>query len=613
MWRRWLCFGFVSVLSFAQSAAADPSAEETSSLGGLALPPVLPWSGTPEGRVVAEDDPWITPCEEAGLEASPDYDATIRWLDRLVAATPDLERVDVGRTHEGREIVMIVASRGGARSASELASNGRPTLLAHAGIHAGEIDGKDAGMMILRDLTVGGRDDVLDRVNLLFIPVLNPDGHERRSPYSRINQRGPSEMGWRTNARNQNLNRDFAKLDTPEVRALIDVINDWEPLLYVDLHVTDGIDYQYDITWGYNGAHAWSPAIAGWLDDALTPRVSEALEAEAHVPGPLIFAIDRADPDRGVFGWTAGPRFSNGYGDARHLATILVENHSLKPYPQRVLGTYTFLRSALHAFADGYRALEAATEEDRARRLEDVPLSWRAPDGEPAEVDFLGVEFEVRRSSITGGLVTDWLGRPRETTVPRVVPTEPDLSVKRAKAYWVPATWGEVIDRLEGHGVEVERTDRWIERELEFYRLADPTYDEAPFEGRMRVRADTETTRIVRQLPPGSVRVSTDQALGTLATLLLEPGSPDSFFQWGFLLEIMQRTEYAEAYAMEPFAQKMLDESAELRDEFHQKLRGDREFSSDPRARLQWFYERTPFFDAEWRVYPIGREVAIEQ
>ena len=125
----------------------------------------------------------------------------------------------------------------------------------------------------MRDLTVGGRRrGLLDKANFIVLPIFNVDGHERSSRHSRMNQRGPEVMGWRTNARNLNLNRDYAKLDTPEVTALVQAFNRWPIDLYLDLHVTEGADYQYDITYGWNGTHGWSPAIAGWLDRALAPR-----------------------------------------------------------------------------------------------------------------------------------------------------------------------------------------------------------------------------------------------------------------------------------------------------------------------------------------------------
>ena len=276
------------------------------------LPPELPWDGKSKRLIVADDDAWITPAERSGMERTPRYDETVDWLRRLVAQAPELQMVSLGRSAEGREIWMVVASRGGGADPEALRKNGRPTLLAHAGIHAGEIDGKDAGLMLLRDMTVRGtRKKLLDRCNLLFVPILSVDGHERFSRFGRINQRGPIEMGWRTNRRNLNLNRDFAKLETEELRALVAAVIRWQPDLYMDLHVTDGVDYQYDITFGYNGTHAWSPNISRWLDTVFTPEADTALERMGHVPGPLIFAANQRDMSGGMGVWTAGPRSSS--------------------------------------------------------------------------------------------------------------------------------------------------------------------------------------------------------------------------------------------------------------------------------------------------------------
>ncbi|MDH3768337.1 MAG: M14 family zinc carboxypeptidase, partial [Gammaproteobacteria bacterium] len=255
------------------------------------LPPLANWHAKSLDLIVARDDPWITPPELSGLTETPRYDETISWLRRLVSKAPELQMVSIGRSDQNRDIWMVIASADGASSAKELARTRRPVLLVQAGIHAGEIDGKDAGMMLLRDMTVAGkRRELLQRASLLFIPILNVDGHERFSGYGRINQRGPAEMGWRTNRRNLNLNRDYMKLETPGIRAVVRVINEWKPDLYIDVHVTDGIDYQYDITWGYNGAHAWSPAIAGWLGSHLESAANRDLSERGHVPGPLIFA-----------------------------------------------------------------------------------------------------------------------------------------------------------------------------------------------------------------------------------------------------------------------------------------------------------------------------------
>ena len=258
------------------------------------LPPAPAWDGASRALLRDASDPWVTAFEtDPAHDYSPSYADTRAWFDRLDAAS-DLIRVEeFGTSPEGRPIYAVIASRDGATL-----DPAKPVLLAQAGIHPGEIDGKDAGMMLLRDIAFHGKDELLDRVNLILIPILSVDGHERASAYSRPNQRGPRIQGWRNTAANQNLNRDYMKLDQAEMRALRVLILKYRPDLYVDIHVTDGMDYQYDVTWGFNGengVYSRSPAIARWLDDAFKPAVNAALEAQGHIPGELVFGID-ADP-----------------------------------------------------------------------------------------------------------------------------------------------------------------------------------------------------------------------------------------------------------------------------------------------------------------------------
>jgi murein tripeptide amidase MpaA len=583
---------------------AAPAAEQP------VLPPELPWNGSSRALVAHADDAWITPAERSGLTASPRYDETLAYLRRLAEAAPEIQLVSLGKSFEGRDIWLAVASAEGAATPAALRAGGKPTVLAQAGIHSGEIDGKDAGLMLLRDMSVRAtKRELLRGANFLFVPIFNVDGHERASRFGRINQRGPAEMGWRTNARNLNLNRDYAKLDTPEMRALTAALGAWQPDLYLDLHVTDGVDYQYDVTFTFNRG-AWSPAAGAWLDGKLAPALLGDLRAAGHVPIDLyINAVSDLDLGKGINTGPDQPRFSTGYGDARHLPTVLVENHSLKPYPQRVLGMYVLLESALRTASAEAASLRAAIAEDRARRGSSVPLSWKTAAGEPEMLEFLGVESRQAPSAISGGVRVEWLGRPVTLQIPLLRQTEIDASITRPRAYVVPPAWPEVIERLVQHGIAVERFAEAREIEVEMYTLADPAVGHVPFEGHVRVTATPVAQRRRELFPAGSVRVSTDQPLGTLAVLLLEPASPDSFFQWGFFLEALQQTEYVEGYVMEPMAERMLAEDPELAEEFRRRLLEDEAFRSSPDERLQWFYSKTPFFDQRWRLYPVAREI----
>ncbi|HEY5774889.1 MAG TPA: M14 family metallopeptidase [Xanthomonadales bacterium] len=580
------------------------------------LPPQQNWSGPSEALVVAADDPWITPAERTQLTSTPDYAETMTWLNRLVSAAPELEMVSIGRSLQGRDIWMVIASADRAFSAEAMQATGKPLLLAHSGIHAGEIDGKDAGLMLLRDMTVAAkRNELLANANFLFIPILNVDGHERRSAYNRINQRGPVEMGWRTNARNQNLNRDFTKLDTEGVRALIKVFRQWQPDLYLDLHVTDGADYQYDITFGGNGRDGWSPAIGNWIEDVYRPAINSSLSKNGHTPGSLIFAANNMDMEDGILTWSGNPRFSNGYGDAIHLPAILVENHSLKPYKRRVLGTYVLLAETLDLLAREKNSLRKARDMDQQRRPGKIALSFERDEaGASKSTSFKGVSSQRYQGPVSGAEVVRWTGQPVDMTIPEIFITRPGVMVETPAAYIIPPAWSDVVERIAMHGIEVEQIKEPLSTRAEIYRLPDAGIAEPsdwtpnPFEGHIRidpgepVKEEVETT-----FPAGSYRISADQPLGELLVLMLEPQAPDSFLQWGFFLEIFTRTEYAEAYVMEPLAQRMLDEDADLKIRFEQKLASDTSFAGSQYERLMWFYEQTPFYDQQYLLYPVVR------
>jgi murein tripeptide amidase MpaA len=598
----------VAACALAVAAARPASTTAQDASHRAVLPPELPWSGKSRSLAVAPAHQWSTPAEQSRFRTTPRYDATIRWLQRLDAASDDVSMVSLGKSPEGRDIWMVVAARGGASTPETLHATGRPVLFAQAGIHAGEIDGKDAGLMLLRDLTVGGsKRQLLERASLLFLPIFSVDGHERFSRFGRINQRGPEETGWRTTAQNLNLNRDYAKADAPEMQALLKALSTWRPDLVLDLHVTDGMDFQYDVTWSFNDAPAWSPAIGAWLKGSLVPEWTRDLEAMGHVPGPYLWLREDANPAKGVVDAISGVRYSDGYGDARHLPTVLIENHSLKPYEQRVLGTYVLLESTLGTLGRAGQALRDAAARDRNDRPAQVALDWKAPEASE-RVTIKGVEHRGRKSDVSGATWTEWTGKPVDTTLPYFRQKAPRVTAARPVAYWVPASAREVIDRLAVHGVRVERQDAPREVTVDMYRLSNVRLDSEPFEGRVRVAAQVSTERRTERYAPGSVRVPTDQPLGTLAMLLLEPESPDSFFQWGFFLGSLQQTEYADAYVIEPMAERMLADNPSLREEFERALGKDPELAKSPQKRRDFFYARTPFFDDRWRLYPVGRE-----
>ncbi len=598
------------------------------------LPPLIEWKGKSEMLIASANNPWITPAEQSGFVTTPTYDETMRWFKKLDAASPLISLVSIGKSPEGRDINMVIASTEKNIIAAALKQSGKPLLLVQAGIHSGEIDGKDAGMMLLRDIAFGGKKSLLDKVNFLFIPILSVDAHERSSPYNRPNQRGPQNMGWRTNAQNLNLNRDYAKVDTKEIRAVIKVINQYDPLLYMDIHVTDGADYQYDITFGGIGQVGYSPAIENWLAKTYKPYADKGLIANGHIPGELLNALNGQDFSQGNIIAGFSPRFSDSYSDLRHLASILVENHSLKPYKQRVLGTYVLLETTLQLLATEGASLKAVTDSDKATRPAKVPMAWKVPqmknassfeamgtlqNGDstvtpPDTLNMLAIQSRMVKSAVTNADYVEWLGKPATIRIPDYKSTQPIDFITRPKGYWIPAACDEVIERLKLHGITMTTLKEPKEVTVEMYRITHHVFEDdnhavQPFEGRMQVTGTTTSETKKQLFAKGAVYVSTDQPLGELAMLLLEPSSKDSYFSWGFFMSIFQRNEYMEMYVIEPTAKKMLDDSPALQKELKEKMAADEKFAKDQYAILMWLYSKSKFYDERYLLYPVGREL----
>src|SRR5271156_2486552 len=261
----------------------------------------------------ATQQPWLTPAERSCYATTPTYTETMTWLRRVAAAAPKQVHIErFGRSGEGRELDLVLVSRDGIFDPAALHAAGRPILLVQNSIHAGEMDGKDASLALLRDLVIT-HTEPLGKTVFAFIPIYNADGHERRSAFNRINQDGPAEMGWRGNGSNLNLNRDYVKADAPETRAFLAMFRRLNPDFFVDDHVTDGADFQYDVTFSIDAGPDVAPETAKWIRETVTPELARQVDAAGHVASPTYITLkDDTDPAQGLGFNDDPPRFSTG-------------------------------------------------------------------------------------------------------------------------------------------------------------------------------------------------------------------------------------------------------------------------------------------------------------
>jgi len=558
-----------------------------------------------------------TVAEISGFERTGRYDEVERLCAAFAAQWPGQARcLEFGRTPEGRPMLAIAASDDGVLDPAEARRRGRPVVLFQGGIHAGEIDGKDAGFVAVRELLEGRElPGALSRVTVLFVPVLNVDGHERFGAWNRPNQRGPQQMGWRTTAQNLNLNRDYAKADAPEMRALLALLNAWDPILYADLHVTNGAELREDLSVEIE------PGSGGDLEfgrtghavrDAVIDRLRRAgFHALPFYPS----FVDYDDPASGFAAGVPPPRFSTGYWATRNRMGALVETHSWQPYPRRVAATReTILAMVELAARDGQQWLAAARAADgrsRAAGGTPVALGYRSTDA-TRTVEIRGYEYTREPSAVSGQTWTRYdASRPATWRLPFRYEVEPALSVTAPRqGYFVPvAHAGWMAERLAAHGIGFERLAAPRPgAAVQVFRADKAVPDAASFEGRTRLSLEGAWRDEPRDLAAGALFVPIAQPKARLVMSLLEPQAPDSYASWGFFSAAFEKKEYLENYVTEAVARQMLEQDPALRQEFERRLREDPAFAASPAARLEFFHRRHPSWDERYGLYPVYRQ-----
>jgi len=617
----------------------------TATAQGQALPNAELLDQPPRVAVAAncpKVDDWSTPAEKSCYRTTPRYDETRAYAERLAQAAPTQVRIEsFGLTGEGRDLYAILVSRDGEFDPAKLHAAKRPVVYIQNSIHAGEMDGKDASLALVRDIVVNkSQAALIDRAVLIIVPIYNADGHEHFGAYNRINQNGPEQMGWRTNARQQNLNRDYMKAEAPETRAFLKYWNRWLPDFFVDDHVTDGADYQADVTFLADSDLITSRPLAEWMEKTLTPELLARVNAvPGHIASQYIDFNGRT-PDTGISKGQSTPRFSTGYVNLQNRPAVLIEMHMLKDYQTRVTGNHEALKAMITIVN---RDADKLVQMNHGA---DLSTLWNALDSNPGgrghlslreqwsgktePMEFKGYKWTVEKSAISGGEYIKYHeDQPITMTIQRAVGLKPVLSVVVPTAYIVPAEWTLVIDVLEAHGLKLQRTTKpWL-GPVEMYRCRTPQWAQQPFEGHHPASwagargASTWSAResgnaaeqppacqpehMLMQFPAGSVVVPADQRAFKVAMHWLEPEGPDSALQWGYFDSIFEQKEYGEGYVLERLAERMAEHDPKLKAEFDQKVASDPKFAADSYARLNWWYQRSPWWDQRIGLYPVGR------
>jgi len=586
------------------------------SLAALAASVVL--TATPAPRATAATS-WSLPSHAADTG----FVETGR-LDEVEIVCARLRAMDQGCDELGRSA--------GGRPLYAFTLSSVPAVLALAGIHAGEIDGKDAITLVTQELLGGGdtaatkRGDralvagVLDTVTVVFVPVYNVDGLARFGTNHRPNQRGPKETGWRVDDLNLNLNRDWAKADAPETRALLALLQRVDPVVVIDLHVTDGAKFQHDIAVIVEPS-ADDGATGPWLpaQKALSTALQAHLRKTGHLPLDFYpaFEVDD-DPTSGITGGVTPARLTHGYVARRGRLGVLVETHSWRPYKERVFATADTLRGLLaqaKKLAGAWR--DAAGKADALQAAlpgRPVVVAFEVDRDRKRVVPFAGYAYTRTPSSVSGAPWTRYDETTKQTwQVPLWTMTKPKTTTTAPAAYVVePAFAAAVVERLTAHGVAFRWLDRDVVAKAQPFVAAAVTFGSKPYEGRQTAKTQGDwQPPALTTLRQGSLVVPVAQPRGRLVVELFEPGAPEALVGWGFFNAVFEQKEYMEAYVAEDEARAMLVADPALQAAFDQRLKDDPAFAADAGARLDFFYRRHPSWDHRVNRLPVVRVDAL--
>ena len=465
---------------------------------------------------------------------------------------------------------------------------------------------------------------------MLFVPAFNTDGHERVGRWNRPNQNGPEETGWRTTAQNVNLNRDYTKGTTPEMQAMLRLVDEWDPLICADLHVTDGADFEPDISIQVEPINQGAQSLRA-SGIALRDRLIDKLAAQGSLPLPFYPDFAKTDdPSSGFVLTVYSPRFSTGYFPQRNRFTVLVETHSWKPYEHRVRVTRNTIvglveLTAAHGAAWLREVQQADVEASQLGGREvvlDYASGWREPSKaggttrEPDDVgarriDFRGYAYTRDPSTLSGALVTVYdPTTPQIWNVPYRDQVQPSLTVTApAGGYLVPPGHAALVQaKLALHGIESRvLTTPVAAMAVQAFRAERVEFSSAPFEGCQRTILSGQWRDEVQPIAAGSLLVPVEQRLARVVLHLLEPQAPDSLAAWGFFNACFEQKEQMERYVAEQIAREMLAAQPALREEFARALALDADLAANASARLEFFLRRHASWDARYNLYPIYR------
>jgi hypothetical protein len=542
---------------------------------------------------------------------TPTYAQIIEYYQFLDHQFKTLRMTETGTTDSGKPLHEIVLSKHGF-DPENIRKKNLPVWMINNGIHPGEPCGIDASMLFVRDVLTDPKwKTLLDHMVIVVVPVYNIGGIFNRSGTSRANQAGPKEYGFRGNAKNYDLNRDFIKGDAANTRSFWHLFHQWDPAIFVDTHTSNGADYQYVMTLIASQNDKLGPVGQKFQEDELLPFLYSSMKDKNQEMTPYVHTISRGIPDYGIKAFLDYPRYSSGFAALHHTWSFMPEAHMLKPYRERVYSTLTFLESVAEFIRDNGQKLQLARSvwKKSTREQSVFPLDFVLDTTRVDSFIFHGYEAGHKTSEVTGQqrLYYDRT-KPFSKKIKYLEHYHPKLTVIKPKAYVIPQGYKEVITRLQENKVVLTRLEKDTRMAVQKYKIISLKTGKEPYEGHF-IHHDVQVKSFAANqlFYAGDYVVFTDQESVRFIVETLEPQAPDGYFAWNFFDAILQQKEYFSPYVFEDTAAKLLREDAVLRRKFEEKKADDTKFAEDAYAQLDFIYRNSPYYEPTHRVYPIAR------
>ncbi|MEX0967178.1 MAG: M14 family metallopeptidase [Bacteroidia bacterium] len=552
-----------------------------------------------------------TPFEKSNGLESATYDEAISYYRQLDSTYSEIKLLEYGPTDVGRPLHLVVISSDGEFNPQKIEESGRRILLVNNAIHPGEPCGVDASMMLARDLMEKKEmQRLLQNVVVCIIPFYNIGGALNRGCCSRANQVGPKEYGFRGNARNLDLNRDFIKADSRNARSFAEIFDDWKPDIFVDTHTSNGADYQHVMTLISTQKDKLHPVLATYLEKDLEPALYKRMAQKGFPMTPYVNTLATI-PDSGLVAYLETPRYSTGYAALFNCIGFTSEAHMWKPYKERVEGTYHFLESLLEKMNINHKeiGLLKAKADLLSSRQKNFPLRWELDTSQKKDIIFQGYEATWKESKVTGTKVESYdRERPYQRNIPFYNSYKSMDSVTAPVAYLIPQAWQEVTERLMISGIRLKQLLRDTVLEVEYYRITRYDTRPRPYEGHY-LNYDIETSVHTGEITfyQGDYVAYVNQPANRFIVETLEPRAPDSYFAWNFFDAVLSQKEYFSPYIFDETAHRMLQQNATLKREFEQRKEQDSMFAKSPWAQWYFIYQQSELYEPSHNRYPVYR------